>query len=161
MKRVLLLLFLAGLTVGAQNIPTTLQAEVQAENTQIAELWTSKKYEEGLKVLTARSESKSFLQLEPATRAGVHYNMACAAALLGRSGEALAYLGAQAGAPRRQSTNPEPKNALNLLEVCSTEKRGINCRMMATLDALAFPARLTKGVGGTIVHDPAAFWARP
>ena len=31
------------------------------------------------------------------------------------------------------STNPEPCNALNLLEVCRKEGRGINCRMMATI----------------------------
>jgi len=31
------------------------------------------------------------------------------------------------------SINPEPCNALNLLEVCRKEGRGINCRMMATI----------------------------
>ena len=31
------------------------------------------------------------------------------------------------------SKSPEPKNALNLLEVCKKEGRGINCRMMATI----------------------------
>jgi hypothetical protein len=31
------------------------------------------------------------------------------------------------------SENPEPRNALNLLEVCRKEGRGINCRMMATI----------------------------
>jgi hypothetical protein len=31
------------------------------------------------------------------------------------------------------SENPEPRNALNLLEVCRKEGRGVNCRMMATI----------------------------
>jgi hypothetical protein len=31
------------------------------------------------------------------------------------------------------SKTPEPRNALNLLEVCRKENRGINCRMMATI----------------------------
>ena len=31
------------------------------------------------------------------------------------------------------SKNPEPRNALNLLEVCRKEGRGLNCRMMATI----------------------------
>ena len=31
------------------------------------------------------------------------------------------------------STIPEPRNALHLLEVCQREGRGINCRMMATI----------------------------
>jgi len=31
------------------------------------------------------------------------------------------------------STNPEPRNAMHLLEVCKKEERGINCRMMATI----------------------------
>lgn len=31
------------------------------------------------------------------------------------------------------SSNPEPRNAMNLLEVCKRENRGINCRMLATI----------------------------
>jgi hypothetical protein len=31
------------------------------------------------------------------------------------------------------SKNPDSKNALDLIKVCRTEKRGINCRMMATI----------------------------
>jgi hypothetical protein len=31
------------------------------------------------------------------------------------------------------STNPKPKNALNLISVCEKENRGVNCRMMATI----------------------------
>jgi len=31
------------------------------------------------------------------------------------------------------SANPEPRNAMHLLEVCQKEGRGINCRMMATV----------------------------
>lgn len=31
------------------------------------------------------------------------------------------------------SSNPEPRNAMSLLEVCKKEGRGINCRMMATV----------------------------
>jgi hypothetical protein len=207
--------------------------EVQAESNRIQELWKQKKYAEGLKLLAARAESDAFLRLSAEVRAGIHYNMACAAALLGRSGEALACLGEAVGAGfkdwnnlsadtdldsirtepgfrwlaetvRRRgdyrgilqrfaayatepsakpvftyqdagaadlvrfkeayrleevagqgseferavrllhwvhaqvrhdgnSKNPEPINALNLLEVCRSEKRGINCRMMATI----------------------------
>jgi hypothetical protein len=209
--------------------------ELQAENTRIQELWKGKQFEEALKVLGARAQSPGFGQLASETRAGVHYNMACAAALLGRPGEALAYLGMAVGEglkdwttlsadsdldPLRKepgflwlqgvvrergdfvgilrrfkdygpgatpgaastfvyqapdapdlvalrqacrldevagkgpeferivnlmrwvhaqvrhdgsSKNPEPMNALHLLEVCRTEKRGINCRMMATI----------------------------
>ncbi|WP_243294835.1 transglutaminase-like domain-containing protein [Geothrix mesophila] len=207
--------------------------ELQAENARIQELWKGKKFEEALKVLAARTQSPGFVQLGAETRAGVHYNMACAASLLGRPGEALAYLGTAVGeglkdwttfsadsdldplrkepgflwlegivrergdfvgilrrfqdygpagvpvpaftyqasdaadlAALRQtcrldevagkgpelerivnlmrwvhaqvrhdgsSKNPEPMNALHLLEVCRAEKRGINCRMMATI----------------------------
>jgi hypothetical protein len=209
--------------------------ELQAENARIQELWKGKSYEETLRILTARAQSATFGQLAAETRAGVHYNMACAASLLGRRGEALAYLGAAVGeglkdwttfsadpdldslrkepgflwlegivrqrgdfvgilqrfkdygpAPAGSaapafayqaadapdlvalrktcrldevagtgpeferivnlmrwvhaqvrhdgnSKNPEPRNALHLLEVCRAEKRGINCRMMATI----------------------------
>ncbi|WP_243304849.1 transglutaminase-like domain-containing protein [Geothrix oryzisoli] len=211
--------------------------DLQAENARIQELWKGKRYEEALKVLTLRAQSPTFSQLGAETRAGVHYNMACAASLLGRRGEALTYLGTAVGeglkdwatfstdsdldslrkepgflwleAIVRQrgdfvgilrrfqdygptlasvataapaftyqpqdapdlvalrkacrldevagsgseferivnlmrwvhaqvrhdgsSKNPEPMNALHLLEVCRTEKRGINCRMMATI----------------------------
>jgi hypothetical protein len=31
------------------------------------------------------------------------------------------------------STNPAPRNALNLIKVCRDEKRGVNCRMIATI----------------------------
>ena len=31
------------------------------------------------------------------------------------------------------STNPEPRNALNLIRVCREENRGVNCRMIATI----------------------------
>lgn len=226
---------LAPLTLVGQSPSTPLQVEIQTENTRIQDLWKAKKYEEGLKVLTARSQSPSFSQLDANTRAGVHYNMACAAALLGRGSEALAWLGVAVGegfkdwanleqdsdlasirnepgfkglaeTARRQgdfvwvlrgfkdyglakampfpaftyqapnhadlvkfreawkldeiagkgpeferilnlvrwvhtqvrhdgnnSINPEPKNALHILEVCRTEKRGVNCRMMATI----------------------------
>lgn len=31
------------------------------------------------------------------------------------------------------SNNPDSKNALDLINVCRTEKRGVNCRMMATI----------------------------
>jgi hypothetical protein len=31
------------------------------------------------------------------------------------------------------STNPDPRNALNLISVCEKENRGVNCRMMATI----------------------------
>ncbi|UCD93370.1 MAG: transglutaminase domain-containing protein [Candidatus Zixiibacteriota bacterium] len=31
------------------------------------------------------------------------------------------------------STNPKPKNALNLISVCEKENRGVNCRMIATI----------------------------
>jgi len=31
------------------------------------------------------------------------------------------------------SANPHPSNALHLIEVCRTEDRGVNCRMMATI----------------------------
>jgi hypothetical protein len=211
--------------------------ELQAENARIQELWKGKRYEEALKILTVRAQSPAFGQLGAETRAGVHYNMACAASLLGRRGEALAYLGTAVGEglkdwttfstdadldPLRKepgflwlegivrqrgdfvgilrrfqdygpapasataaapafayqaadtpdlvalrkacrldevaghgpeferivnlmrwvhaqvrhdgsSKNPEPMNALHLLEVCRAEKRGINCRMMATI----------------------------
>ncbi|WP_243317263.1 transglutaminase-like domain-containing protein [Geothrix paludis] len=208
--------------------------ELQAENVHIQDLWKEKKFEEALKVLAARAQSPGFTQLGAETRAGVHYNMACAASLLGRRGEALAFLGTAVGEglkdwttfsadtdldPLRKesgflwlegivrsrgdfvgilrhfqdygpgagspapafayqakdapdlvalrkvcrldevagsgpeferivnlmhwvhaqvrhdgnSKNPEPMNALHLLEVCRMEKRGINCRMMATI----------------------------
>ena len=211
--------------------------ELQAENARIQELWKGRKFEEALAILTARGQSATFGQLAAETRAGVHYNMACAASLLGRRGEALAYLGTAVGEglkdwttfsadtdldPLRKepgflwlegivrqrgdfvgilrrfqdygsvpapgtavvpaftyqaadasdlvtlrkacrldevagtgpeverivnlmrwvhaqvrhdgsSKNPEPMNALHLLEVCRAEKRGINCRMMATI----------------------------
>lgn len=220
-------------------ISTTLLAqapppqELQVEQARIQELWKEKKYEEALKVLGARAASPDFGRLEAETRAGVHYNMACAASLLGRRGEALAYLAVAVGeglkdwanfsvdsdldplrkepgflwlegivrqrgdyvgilrrfkdygpagspapafayqAPEAadlaafrkayrldevagqgpeverlvnlmrwvhaqvrhdgRSKNPEPMNAPHLLEVCRAEKRGINCRMMATI----------------------------
>jgi hypothetical protein len=31
------------------------------------------------------------------------------------------------------SSNPEPRNALRLLQICRDEKRGVNCRMLATV----------------------------
>ena len=31
------------------------------------------------------------------------------------------------------SSNPQPRNALHILEVCEKEKRGVNCRMLATV----------------------------
>ena len=31
------------------------------------------------------------------------------------------------------SSNPQPRNALNILDVCSQGKRGVNCRMLATV----------------------------
>lgn len=31
------------------------------------------------------------------------------------------------------SSNPSPSNTLNIVKVCDTEKRGVNCRMMATM----------------------------
>ncbi|TFH60873.1 MAG: transglutaminase domain-containing protein [Candidatus Zixiibacteriota bacterium] len=31
------------------------------------------------------------------------------------------------------SKNPDPRNALNLIKVCRDEKRGVNCRMIATI----------------------------
>lgn len=214
-------------------------AELQAENARLQELWKGKRFEEALKVLATRTQAPGFGRLAAETRAGIHYNMACAASLLGRPGEALAYLGvavgeglkdwttfstdpdldplrkepgfawlasqvrergdfvgilrrfkdygpapapAPAGTPvppfayqapeaadlvalRKacrldevagtgpeferivnlmrwvhaqvrhdgSSKNPEPMNALHLLEVCRAEKRGINCRMMATI----------------------------
>jgi hypothetical protein len=207
--------------------------ELQAENARIQELWKGKQFEEARKVLAARTQTPGFGQLAPETRAGVHYNLACAAALLGRPGEALASLGVAVGEgfkdwttfsgdsdldPLRKepgflwlegivrqrgdfvgilrrfkdygpggdpvpafayqpqdaadlaafrkayhldevagkgpeverlvnlmrwvhaqvrhdgsSKNPEPMNAPHLLEVCRAEKRGINCRMMATI----------------------------
>lgn len=221
--------------LGAQAPPPT--QELQAENARIQELWKGKGYEEALKILAVRVQSPGFTQLAAETRAGVHYNMACAASLLGRRGEALAYLGVAVGEglkdwanfsvdsdldPLRKepgflwlegivrqrgdfvgilrrfkdygpapapgtaaapafayqaaeapdlaafrktyrldevagkgpeverlvnlmrwvhaqvrhdgsSKNPEPMNAPHLLEVCRAEKRGINCRMMATI----------------------------
>jgi hypothetical protein len=44
------------------------------------------------------------------------------------------------------SSNPEPRNALRLLQVCRDEKRGVNCRMLATVLnevylAMGFPSR--------------------
>lgn len=219
--------------VRAADPPEALLRELQAENTRIQELWKQKKYEEGLGLLMARARSDAFPRLSAEVRAGVHYNMACATALLGRTSEALACLGEAVGngfkdwnnlstdtdldsirkepgfrwlaeTVRRRgdyhgilqrfaayaaepsakisftyqdeeapdlvrfketyrlqevagqgdefaravrllhwvhaqvrhdgsSKNPEPKNALHLLEVCRTEKRGINCRMMATI----------------------------
>jgi hypothetical protein len=207
--------------------------ELQAENARIQELWKGRKFEEALAILTARVSAASWPNVADWPRAGVHYNMACAASLLGRRGEALAYLGMAVGEglkdwttfsadtdldPLRKepgflwlegivrqrgdfvgilrrfkdygptdgsapafayqpqdapdlaalrktcrldevagngpeferivnlmrwvhaqvrhdgsSKNPEPMNALHLLEVCRAEKRGINCRMMATI----------------------------
>ncbi|WP_275975841.1 transglutaminase-like domain-containing protein [Geothrix terrae] len=209
--------------------------ELQAENARIQELWKGKRFQEALTILAVRAQSPGFTQLGAEMRAGVHYNMACAASLLGRRGEALAFLGLAVGEglkdwttfsvdtdldPLRKepgflwlegivrergdfvgilrrfqdygpapagrtapafayqapdapelaalrkvcrldevagsgpeferivnlmrwvhaqvrhdgnSKNPEPMNALHLLEVCRTEKRGINCRMMATI----------------------------
>lgn len=231
----------------AQGLSPALQAELKAEDARIQELWKTKQFETGLKILKARAESTSFSQLDSRARAGVFYNMACAASLLKRNGEALAFLGESVGqgfkewgtlntdtdldglrhdagflwlsetVQRRgdflailrtlkdyapsvggeapafvyqskdapdliklrqlcqlekvagkgselerivnlmrwvhaqvrhdgESNNPEPKNALHLLEVCRTEKRGINCRMMATILnevylSLGFPSR--------------------
>lgn len=31
------------------------------------------------------------------------------------------------------SSNPSPRNAINIVKVCDAEKRGVNCRMMATM----------------------------
>lgn len=31
------------------------------------------------------------------------------------------------------SSNPSPKNSINIVKVCDAEKRGVNCRMMATM----------------------------
>jgi hypothetical protein len=225
---------LAPLTLAAQAPP---RQEFQAENARIQELWKEKRFEAALKILTARAQSATFGQLAVETRAGVHYNMACAASLLGRRSEALACLGLAVGEglkdwttfstdtdldPLRKepgflwlegivrergdfvgilrrfkdygpapasatapapaftyqapdapdlaalrkacrldevagsgpeferivkvmrwvhaqvrhdgsSKNPEPMNALHLLEVCRAEQRGINCRMMATI----------------------------
>jgi hypothetical protein len=38
------------------------------------------------------------------------------------------------------SKNPDPRNALNLIKVCRDEKRGVNCRMIATILNEAFLA---------------------
>jgi hypothetical protein len=45
------------------------------------------------------------------------------------------------------SNNPSSKNAIDLIEICKKEKRGINCRMMATIlkdayQAMGYPARV-------------------
>ena len=229
-------LALGALTLRAQTAAPA-QNEFQAEQIRIQELWKAKRFEEGLTLLKARVQSPAFPDLGAETRAGVHYNMACAASLLGRRGEALAYLGVAVGEglkdwttfsadtdldPLRKepgflwlearvrergdfvgilrrfkdygpapasataappafvyqpqdapdlvtfrktwrldevagsgpeferivnlmrwvhaqvrhdgsSKNPEPMNAQHLLEVCRAEKRGINCRMMATI----------------------------
>jgi hypothetical protein len=236
-----------GLGLGAQQAPDPILREVQAENARIQELWKAKAFAEGWKVLQARAQSPGFEGLEPLVKAGVHYNMACAASLLGRPSEALSHLGVAVGegfkdwatlsgdtdldalrkdpgfawladivrrrgdyvgilrrfaaysAPAPlpafqftyqsrdaaelkafrqayrldevagpgteferlvnlmrwvhrqvrhdgQSKNPEPKNAMHLLEVCKAEGRGINCRMMATILneaylSLGFPSR--------------------
>lgn len=225
---------LLGLSLNAQADPERYRQEVQAENARIQELWKQKAFAEGLKVLQARTQTEGFGTLDGPARAGIHYNMACAAALLGRTSEALSHLGVAVGegfkdwttlasdsdldalrkdpgfawladivrqrgdyvgllrrhavyapgtpapAPRftyqdkaapelaafrqayhldevagsgpeferlvnlmrwvhRQvrhdgnSTNPEPRNAMHLLQVCKAEGRGINCRMMATI----------------------------
>ncbi|MDD3077991.1 MAG: transglutaminase-like domain-containing protein [Paludibacter sp.] len=44
------------------------------------------------------------------------------------------------------SSNPELKNAIDLIKICHTENRGVNCRMMATILnecylAMGFPSR--------------------
>ncbi|MBI4913538.1 MAG: transglutaminase domain-containing protein [Acidobacteria bacterium] len=74
-----------------------LREELQAEHGRIQNLWRQKNFEEGFRILAARATSDSFAKLSPDVRAGVHYNMACAAALLGRTGEALACLGEAVG----------------------------------------------------------------
>ncbi|HVM61979.1 MAG TPA: S41 family peptidase [Verrucomicrobiae bacterium] len=65
------------------------------------------------------------------------------------------------------STNPEPRNALHLLEVCQKEGRGVNCRMMATILneaclALGYKARhitcLPLDKGDTDCHVITAVW---
>ncbi|HOW86900.1 MAG TPA: transglutaminase domain-containing protein [Candidatus Aminicenantes bacterium] len=38
------------------------------------------------------------------------------------------------------SSNPDPRNALHILDVCSGGKRGVNCRMLATVLAEAYLA---------------------
>lgn len=232
-------LLLAGLlalpwTVGlGQPIPEPLGRELQAENDRIQALWKAKKVPEAVQILQNRAASAGFSALNAEVRAGVYYNLACGASLLGKPGEALACLGMAVGEGFRDyatlksdtdfdalrndpafaflletvrsrgdhpwilrqhasygsakaaamgftyqakespdlirfrkaydletvagtgafpsrilnllrwvhrqvrhdgnSENPEPRNAMNLLEVCRRENRGINCRMMATI----------------------------
>lgn len=233
MGRRLAITLLACLGLAAQKPSEAYRLELQAEQARIQALWKAKAYGEGLSLLQSRSRTQGFEDLDATTKAGIHYNMACAAALLGRPAESLAYLGMAVGegfkdwttlasdtdldavrqdpgfvwladlvrrrgdyvgilrgfaaygpadpagvaftyqAPEAadlqafraayrldevagsgteferivalmrwvhrqvrhdgESKNPEPQNAMHLLQVCKAEGRGINCRMMATI----------------------------
>jgi hypothetical protein len=211
-----------------------LAPDIPSEQQTINSLWKEKKISEAMSVLQKRVASPEFSSLGQEIRGFYFYDLACGASLLGRSEEALAYLGMAVGngykdfvnlksdsdldpirknpgflvlqeivrrggdylAILRQhgdyarntgtksltftyqsredpdltrlretwklesiagngddasrvlnllhwvhsqvrhdgnSENPEPRNALHLLQVCQKERRGINCRMMATI----------------------------
>jgi hypothetical protein len=91
------LLLLSGATSFPQAVPDQLARELHAEALQVQALWREKKIPEAMKILELRIASPGFPALDPNTKAGIFYNLACGASLLGRTGEALATLGVAVG----------------------------------------------------------------
>lgn len=91
------LLLLSGVSSFTQTGPDQLARELHSEAQQVQALWREKKIPEAMKILELRTASPGFPGLDANTKAGVFYNLACGAALLGRTSEALATLGVAVG----------------------------------------------------------------
>lgn len=88
-----LLLFLVS-PAQAQGVapqPAALE-EIQSEVRVIQRLWAEGKIEEAYRILAARQRTPGFASLQPNIRAGIRYNLACAASRLGRKAEAMTFL---------------------------------------------------------------------
>jgi hypothetical protein len=72
--------------------PEGLQKELQVEGQLVRRLWSEGRMDEAYRVLTSRMRTPAFGGLRPSIRWGYHYNLACAAARLGRHEEAMGHL---------------------------------------------------------------------
>ena len=83
-------------SAAAGNAPTPTM-DIQSEMEMIHSLWKEKKIDEAMHIMQKRVASQDFGSLEPDICASYFYDLACGASLLGRPGEAVAYLGMAVG----------------------------------------------------------------
>jgi len=80
-----------------QTLATNSQSDIQSELRTIESLWRGKKFTEAVQIMQTRVASQDFGSLEPDIQTEYFYGLACGASLLGKPGEAVAYLGMAVG----------------------------------------------------------------